>query len=116
MCLAIPGKVVEIDPQSSPVMGKVDFSGIQRRVCLDWISDIAIGDYVIVHVGFAIARMDEAEDFFALTCTIGHHGEKSSCTRGFTRSDRPVGGGVQRADDGIAGRAAARTSGRRAVT
>ncbi len=61
MCLAIPGKVVEIDRSTSPVMGKVDFSGVRKAVCLEWIPDLKVGDYVIVHVGFAISRLDEAE-------------------------------------------------------
>ena len=61
MCLAIPGKVIEIDRETQPVMGKVDFSGIQKQVCLDWIPDVSVGEYVIVHVGFAISKMDEGE-------------------------------------------------------
>ncbi len=61
MCLAIPGKVVEIDRDSKPVMGTVSFGGVRKQVCLDWIPDVAIGEYVIVHVGFAISKLDEAE-------------------------------------------------------
>ena len=61
MCLAIPGKVLEIDDSGEPRMGKASFGGIQKRVCLAWIPDVKIGDYVIVHVGFAISKMDEGE-------------------------------------------------------
>ncbi len=61
MCLAIPGKVLEIDRSVQPAMGKVSFGGIQKRVCLDWIPDVAVGEYVIVHVGFAISKMNEEE-------------------------------------------------------
>ena len=61
MCLAIPGKVLEIDRASTPVMGEVDFAGIRRSVCLDWLPEAGVGDYVIVHVGFAISRIDEQE-------------------------------------------------------
>jgi hydrogenase expression/formation protein HypC len=61
MCLAIPGKVIEIESDSQPKMGKVSFGGIQKRVCLEWVPDVKIGDYVIVHVGFAISKMDEKE-------------------------------------------------------
>jgi hydrogenase expression/formation protein HypC len=61
MCLAIPGKVLEIDDSSEPRMGKASFGGIQKRVCLAWIPDVKVGDYVIVHVGFAISKMDEEE-------------------------------------------------------
>ena len=61
MCLAIPGIVVEIEDAAYPKMGKASFGGIQKRVCLEWIPDVQIGDYVIVHVGFAISKMNEAE-------------------------------------------------------
>jgi hydrogenase expression/formation protein HypC len=61
MCLAIPGKVLEIEDSVEPRMGKASFGGIQKRVCLEWIPDVKVGDYVIVHVGFAISKMDEAE-------------------------------------------------------
>lgn len=61
MCLAIPGKVLEIDTAVQPTMGIVSFGGIQKRVCLEWIPDLKVGEYVIVHVGFAISRMNEEE-------------------------------------------------------
>jgi hydrogenase expression/formation protein HypC len=61
MCLAIPGKVLEIDRARVPVMGTVSFGGIEKQVCLEWIPEVAVGEYVIVHVGFAISRMDEGE-------------------------------------------------------
>jgi hydrogenase expression/formation protein HypC len=61
MCLAIPGKVLSIDRNASPVMGEVSFGGIRKSVCLEWIPDILIGEYVVVHVGFAISKVDEKE-------------------------------------------------------
>ena len=61
MCLAIPGKVLSIDRNVSPAMGVVDFSGIQKEVCLEWLPEAAEGDYVIVHVGFALSVVDEEE-------------------------------------------------------
>jgi len=61
MCLAIPGKVTEIDQTVDPRMGLVDFGGIKKRVCLEWLPEVVTGDYVIVHVGFAISRMEEKE-------------------------------------------------------
>ena len=61
MCLAIPGKVLTIDTNVQPTMGVVSFGGIEKRVCLELTPDVGIGDYVIVHVGFAISKMDEAE-------------------------------------------------------
>lgn len=60
MCLGIPGKVVEIYETDSVRMGKVDFDGIIKEVCLAYLPEIEIGDYAIVHVGFAITRLDEA--------------------------------------------------------
>ena len=61
MCLAIPGKVLHIDTTVQPTMGTVSFGGIQKRVCLEWIPEVKIGEYVIVHVGFAISKMNEEE-------------------------------------------------------
>lgn len=61
MCLAIPGKVIEVQSGVEPVMGKVSFGGIIKQVCLDWVPGIAVGEYVIVHVGFAISKVNEEE-------------------------------------------------------
>jgi hydrogenase expression/formation protein HypC len=61
MCLAIPGKVLEINASISPIMGKVSFGGIKKEICLELVPEVNIGDYVIVHVGFAISMMDEEE-------------------------------------------------------
>lgn len=61
MCLAIPGRVLHIDTTVQPTMGTVSFGGIQKRVCLEWIPELKVGEYVIVHVGFAISRMNEEE-------------------------------------------------------
>jgi hydrogenase expression/formation protein HypC len=61
MCLAIPGKVVDIDLNAQPAMGTVDFAGVRKTVCLEWLPEARPGDYVIVHVGFAISKVDEEE-------------------------------------------------------
>jgi hydrogenase expression/formation protein HypC len=61
MCLAVPGKVVEISGEGELRMGKVDFSGVQRQACLAYVPEVALGDYVLVHVGFAISRIDEQQ-------------------------------------------------------
>jgi hydrogenase expression/formation protein HypC len=61
MCLAIPGKVLDIDTTVSPVMGNVSFAGVQKRVCLEWLPEVRVGEYVIVHVGFALSTVDEKE-------------------------------------------------------
>ena len=62
MCLAIPGRIVELrDAQGLP-MGLVDFGGVRREVCLAYVADqVQVGDYALVHVGFAISKVDEAE-------------------------------------------------------
>ncbi|HNP71291.1 MAG TPA: HypC/HybG/HupF family hydrogenase formation chaperone [Kouleothrix sp.] len=59
MCLGIPGRIMEIYDMNGARMGKVDFNGIEKEVCLAYLPDIAVGDYTIVHVGFAITRLDE---------------------------------------------------------
>ncbi len=59
MCLAVPGQVTEIYEAMGTRMGKVNFGGIVKEVCLAYLPEIAVGDYTIVHVGFAIARVDE---------------------------------------------------------
>ncbi len=59
MCLGVPGKVVEKTEDNGAVMGVVDFAGIRKEVCLQYVPDIEIGEYTIVHVGFAIQRLDE---------------------------------------------------------
>jgi len=62
MCLGIPGKVVAIEPGGEPLLqGAVRFGGITKKVCLAYVPDVKVGEYVIVHVGFAIAKMDEEE-------------------------------------------------------
>jgi hydrogenase expression/formation protein HypC len=61
MCLGIPGRVIETFHEHGVLMGKVDFGGVTKRVCLAHVDDAAPGEYVVVHVGFALARVDEAE-------------------------------------------------------
>lgn len=61
MCLGVPGRIIAMGDESPLRMGIVDFDGIRRPVCLSCTPTADIGDYVIVHVGFAISRVDEAE-------------------------------------------------------
>jgi len=62
MCLGIPGKVLAIhDPDGGVPMGKVEFGGIARDICLAYLPEVVVGDYVLVHVGFAISKIDEQE-------------------------------------------------------
>lgn len=62
MCLAVPGKVVEVhdDPAGMPT-GKVSFGGITKTVSLAYVPDVKVGEYVLVHVGFALSKVDEEE-------------------------------------------------------
>ncbi len=61
MCLGIPGRIVEVGPEGLMRMGKVDFGGIVREVCLAYVPETQMGDYVIIHAGFAISQLDEEE-------------------------------------------------------
>ena len=61
MCLGIPGRVTDTYREHDVLMGKVDFGGVLKRVCLEHVPDVRPGEYVLVHVGFALSRLDEAE-------------------------------------------------------
>ena len=63
MCLAIPGKVVSISGDDDPLtrMGRINFGGVVKEASLAYVPEVVIGDYVIVHVGFALSKVDEAE-------------------------------------------------------
>lgn len=61
MCLGVPGKLVEIDRSGDTPTGKVDFGGVSRDVCLSFVPEAVQGDYVLIHVGFAISVLDEEE-------------------------------------------------------
>ncbi len=78
MCLGVPGKVSEIYEANGLKMGKVDFGGVKREVCLEYVPEVEIGQYVIVHVGFAINMMseEEAEETLALLREIIDIGEE----------------------------------------
>jgi hydrogenase expression/formation protein HypC len=61
MCLGVPGKVVQTYREHDLLMGKVEFGGVCKRVCLEHVPDVRVGEYVVVHVGFALNTIDEAE-------------------------------------------------------
>jgi len=61
MCLGVPGKVIKLYQANGMLMGKIDFGGVVREACLEYLPDIQVGDYTIVHVGFGISRLDEKE-------------------------------------------------------
>ena len=61
MCLAVPGKIIEIYQNAGLMMGKIDFGGVTREACLAYVPEAKVGDYAIIHVGFALNLLDEAE-------------------------------------------------------
>jgi len=73
MCLGVPGRLVEVHKQDDLPMGKVEFGGILKEVCLAYTPEAQVGDYVLVHVGFAISRIDEteAQEIFSYLEEIG---------------------------------------------
>ncbi len=88
MCLGIPGKLVEVYEQNGLAMGKVEFGGIVRETCLAYTPEAEVGEYVLVHVGFAISRLDEAEaqEVFSYLNEIGEMDEIDEAA-----DDRPPG-------------------------
>jgi hydrogenase expression/formation protein HypC len=77
MCLGVPGRVVETYREHDVLMGKVDFGGVVKRVCLEHVPKVSPGEYVLVHVGFALQAIDEAEArrVFELLRELGQLGE-----------------------------------------
>jgi hydrogenase expression/formation protein HypC len=73
MCLGIPGKIVEVYEQDGTRMGKVNFDGIVKEICLSFVPEAEVGDYTIVHVGFGITKVDEesAHETLALMNEMG---------------------------------------------
>jgi hydrogenase expression/formation protein HypC len=88
MCLGIPGKVLESFDVNGLRMGKVEFGGIVREACLEYTPEAAVGDYVIVHVGFAISKVDaeEAARTYKMLEEMGQLGELE------TPEEPPAGG------------------------
>ena len=80
MCLAIPGKVLSKEDRAGTLMGRVDFGGVTREVQLDFVPEVEVGEYVIVHVGFALSRLDaeEAARTFELLKELGEAEEVTS--------------------------------------
>ena len=73
MCLGVPGKVVEIYEANGTRMGVVDFGGLKKEACLAYVPEVGVGDYTIIHVGFAITQLDEqsAQETLALLREMG---------------------------------------------
>jgi hydrogenase expression/formation protein HypC len=77
MCLGVPGRVLSREHEDGLLMGRVDFGGVSRKVCLEHVQNVAPGDYVLVHVGFALSRIDpeEARKIFDLLRELDQLGE-----------------------------------------
>ena len=80
MCLAVPGKVAEILGEAELRMARVDFGGVVRQVALVYTPEVSLGDYVLVHAGFALHKVDEesARETLALLAQLGVVGEEPS--------------------------------------
>ncbi len=91
MCLAVPGKILSVEEKDGTTMAQVDFGGLHKEVCLAYIPDVQIGEYVIVHVGFAIQRLDEAsaQETLANFDKLGILEEEFG--DGFSRAARQIG-------------------------
>ena len=78
MCLGVPGKITTIYQENGMRMGKVDFGGVIRETCLDFVPEAEVGDYTVIHVGFAISLLseDEAQKTLDLLREIGQFGEE----------------------------------------
>jgi len=77
MCLGVPGRVLSREQEDGLLMGRVDFGGVSRKVCLEHVQDVMPGEYVLVHVGFALSRIDavEAQKIFELLSELDQLGE-----------------------------------------
>ncbi|MGF1597181.1 MAG: HypC/HybG/HupF family hydrogenase formation chaperone [Acidimicrobiales bacterium] len=84
MCLAVPGRIVDVRDERGTRMATIDFDGIRKEICLAYLPDIEVGDYAIVHVGFAISRVDEASalETLALFRELGILDEELGVTGG----------------------------------
>jgi hydrogenase expression/formation protein HypC len=82
MCLSVPGRVIETYHEHGVLMGKVDFGGVRKAACLEHVPDAVPGEYVLVHVGFALSKLDEAEAHrvFALLEELGQLSELAEPT------------------------------------
>lgn len=78
MCLGVPGKIIEIYESGGMRMGKIDFGGLTREACLEYVPEAGVGDFTVIHVGFAISRLseEEAEETLRILREIADLGEE----------------------------------------
>ena len=95
MCLGVPGKLLEVYEEDGLPMGKVEFGGIVKQTCLAYTPEAKPGEYVIVHVGFAISQVDEAEaqEIFDYLQQIGELGELDTVEPAAASRESPEPGG-----------------------
>ena len=67
MCLSLPGKILSIDNSSELLMASVDFGGVKRDVCVEWVPEAVVGDYILAHVGTALTVLDEESALESIT-------------------------------------------------
>jgi len=89
MCLAVPGKILETREENGSRVGRVQFGGITRLVHLDFVPEAAVGDYVIVHVGFALSKVnaEEAQRTYQMLEEMGMLEAEESRDSGFRNQD-----------------------------
>ena len=89
MCLAIPGKVIETFDQAGMRMGKIQFGGIVREACLEYVPETQVGEYVLVHVGFAMSKIseDEALDQLRVLTMLGEQQAAMEEVQGYGLND-----------------------------
>ena len=89
MCLAVPGRIVDVRDERGTRMATIDFDGIRKDICLAYLPDVQVGEYAIVHVGFAISRVDEASaiETLAMIRDLGILDEELGVTGGTVESD-----------------------------
>lgn len=104
MCLAVPGKVLEISERDGTRFAQVDFGGVAKEVCLEYVPDLQVGEYTIVHVGFALQRLDEASalETLELFRTMGELDAEfgDQWGRAATQAGLPLPEGVERMGGG----------------
>jgi hydrogenase expression/formation protein HypC len=93
MCLGVPGRIIDIYEENSIRMGKVDFGGIIKEACLAYVPEVEIGDYTIIHVGFAITKLDEesAKESLALFEEMGLLAEEFAADEAAGMDETPTG-------------------------
>ncbi len=92
MCLGIPGKLLKVYQRDDLPMGKVEFGGIVKEICLAYTPEAAVGDYVLVHVGFSLSQLDEAEaqEIFSYLEQIGEAAELETQDAAGQSDDTPA--------------------------